>query len=437
MSTPGQTPSPPQVQSLYCPNCGAPLAIRGMGKTVSVVCEHCLTVLDARDSRLQILQQFQARERIMPLIPLGTRGKWRGDPWEAIGFQVRTIVVDGVAYSWAEYVLFNPYKGFRYLTEYQGHWNDVTTLRTLPEVSTKTARPVARVLGKAYAHFQSAEAETTYVVGEFPWQVRVGERAQVMDFVAPPQMLSREKIGEEIVWSLGEYVTGATIWQAFQLPGQPPAAQGTYANQPSPHKGGVKEMWVVCGLLLLALLMLSQAVLLLARNEEVLRNAYSFSPGTGQEASFVTGVFELKGRTSDVEVEIHTDLSNNWAYLNFALINSDTGQAFDFGREVSYYSGRDSDGDWSEGHRDDSVLIPSVPAGRYYLRVEPEMDANALGMRYEITLRRDVPVMSYFWIAGVLLLVPAFVYWFRSRKFEMARWSESDYAGTSSSGDDD
>ncbi len=32
--------------------------------------------------------------------------------------------MEGVAYSWHEYVLFNPYKGFRYLTEYDGHWND-------------------------------------------------------------------------------------------------------------------------------------------------------------------------------------------------------------------------------------------------------------------------------------------------------------------------
>ena len=55
--------------------------------------------------------------------------------------------------------------------------------------------------------------------------------------------------------------------------------------------------------------------------------------------------FELTGRTSNVEISIRTDLNNNWAYFNFALINEGTGQDFDFGREVSYY--RDSDG--SEG----------------------------------------------------------------------------------------
>ena len=75
----------------------------------------------------------------------------------------------------------------------------------------------------------------------------------------------------------------------------------------------------------------------------------------------MTPVFELKGRITNVEVETKTDLSNNWVYINYALINESTGQAFDFGREVSYYNGRDSDGNWSEGGRNRAVT--STAAG--------------------------------------------------------------------------
>ena len=60
-------------------------------------------------------------------------------------------------------------------------------------------------------------------------------------------------------------------------------------------------------------------------------------------------VFRSDGRTAALELAVHTDLDNNWAYFNFALINEDTGHAYDFGREVSYYYGADSDGAWSEG----------------------------------------------------------------------------------------
>jgi len=47
--------------------------------------------------------------------------------------------------------------------------------------------------------------------------------------------------------------------------------------------------------------------------------------------------------------------------LNYALINQDSGQAWDFGREVSYYHGYDSDGSWHEGKQADEVVIPERP----------------------------------------------------------------------------
>lgn len=424
-------PHPPQVKALNCPGCGAPLTIRGMAHTLTVVCPNCLSVLDAKDPNLQILQQFEAQQRIQPLIPLGTRGKWRGNTYEVIGFQVRGIEVDSVVYTWAEYLLFNPYQGFRYLTEYQGHWNDVTVLRTMPEVLALGARPVAKYLGETYKHFQTAEAETRFVLGEFPWQVRVGEKVTAMDFVSPPRMLSSESTAEETTWSLGEYTPAAQIWEAFKLPGRPPAPAGVFANQPSPLKGSPGHVWKMFLILLLALFVMAMVTGAIAARQVVLQGNYSFAPGNTAEPFISTKPFELKGRQCDVELAIRTDLSNNWAYFNFTLMNTDTGEASNFGREVSYYFGTDSDGSWTEGGSTDDVLIPTVPAGHYYLLIEPEMDAKAAPMHYSIELRRDVPAMSYFWIAAFLLLIPPIVTTFRSVKFESQRWAESDYAPSS------
>jgi hypothetical protein len=430
------------VKGLNCPNCGAALEIRGFEHTLSVVCAGCHSILDAKDPNFQVLQQFQERERIKPLIPLGSRGKLHGDAYEVIGFQQRTIEVDGVPYSWYEYLLFNPYKGFRYLTEYNGHWNDVKTAKAVPTAVTVKGRPGVSLLGETYLHFQTAEAETTYVLGEFPWQVRVGERATVQDFISPPRLLSAEITGNETVWSLGEYTTGQRVWEIFQLKGAPPPAIGTFANQPSPYKDKSWSMWITCLALLLLVAGLAGVCGLLFGQEEVFRRSYSFTPNKPGEASFVTQPFELKGRTSNVELSIRTDLANNWAYFNFALINEATGEAYDFGREVSYYSGRDSDGSWTEGSPGDRVLIPSIPAGRYYLRVEPEMDPAGINrsrltaMSYELRLRRDVPAYSYFWITALLLLVPPAATSLRAAGFEQARWAESDHAPAGSGGDD-
>jgi hypothetical protein len=181
------------------------------------------------------------------------------------------------------------------------------------------------------------------------------------------------------------------------------------------------------------------ASFVLARNDTVLDDTYHYTAGAQAEPSFVTPVFEFKGASSNAQVYTRTDLSNNWAYFNYALINEETGQAYDFGREVSYYSGTDSDGSWTEGSRSDTATLSAIPAGRYYLRVEPEVAPGLQAMSYSIRVRRDVPSMGYFWLVLLLLPIPAVMATYRRFGFESRRWADSDYGSSISvsSGDDD
>ena len=200
----------PAAKALNCPKCGAPLTVRSFDNAVTIVCGSCGSILDAKDPALKILQEFEARTRaVEPLIPLGTRGKMPTVPTRSSDFSERTITVEDIDYSWHEYLLFNPFKGFRYLTQYDGHWNDVRPLRSLPAAIPGTRQGVT-LDGVTYKHFQTAGARTTFVLGEFPWEVRVGEIAIVSDYVAPPRVLSRESTGNEATWSIGEYIPGAS-----------------------------------------------------------------------------------------------------------------------------------------------------------------------------------------------------------------------------------
>lgn len=431
----------PQVRALLCPNCGGTVELKGYAQSINVVCIQCLTVLDATTPSLRILQKVESKQRIMPLIPLGTRGKLKDQTYEVIGFQVRAIEVDGIEYSWEEYLLLNPYRGYLYLTQYQGHWNVVRTRRALPVPVSGGKKRTVEFGGAKYTHFQTAAARTKYIMGEFPWQVRVGETVQVEDYIAPPSVLSAELTASEAVWSKGEYLPGKTIWQTFGLKGQPPTPTGIYANQPSPYRGRIASVWktwlMLAGLLFLTVIGLA----IVSPNEEVFRQRYSFDAANKSEASFVTSGFELKGRPSNVEIEINTSLANDWAYFSLVLINDATGDAYDTGKEVSYYFGRDSDGSWTEGSKNATATIPNVPSGHYYLRVEPEMndDNQAHTMNYDITVKRGVPGAGLFIASFFLLLIPPiFVSW-RAFSFENTRWAESDYGAmiSSSSGDDD
>ena len=432
MSDQGPVPAgTPQLKSLNCPNCGATLTLRTFGQAVTVVCAGCHSILDAQDPRLKILQTFQvATGEDRPLIPLGTRGTIRGTKYEAIGFQRRSIRVDGIPYSWHEYVLFNPYQGFRYLTEYNGHWNDTSPLRSLPSLGR--VGNTLTYLGETYQHFQTANATTSFVLGEFPWQVRVGESVEVSDYVSPPRVISSEKTGKEVTWSMGEYIAGRDLWKAFQLAGDAPAPIGVFENQPSPLRANVRTTWTMVTVFLTLLVALAVAVYSTARDEPVFEDSYSYNTNVRGEASFVTDMFELKGHTSDVVLTTSADVDNNWIYLNYALINEDTGHAYDFGREVSYYHGHDADGSWSEGGRKDSVTVPSVAPGHYYLRIEPESDPHHGNINYRVALRRDVPQIGFFWLGGLLLLIPALLITWRSMNFEHLRWAESDYGGAPS-----
>jgi Domain of unknown function (DUF4178) len=442
MST-GAPPLPPkpQAKGLNCPKCGAAITLRSFGQAVTVVCGGCHSILDAKDPNLAILQQFEAITSVAkPLIALGTRGKLRGTDYEVTGFQRRSAQVDGVTYYWQEYVLFNPYKGIRYLSEYNGHWNDISICKTLPTADFGGAT----YLGESYKHFQSTSANTDFVLGEFPWQVRVGEQAAVTDYVHPPRVLSSEKLDKEVTWSIGEYMYGREIWDSFRLPGDPPAPMGVYENEPSPVSLNVTGMWVAFAAFTVFLLVLMAVFDMRAKKVPVLEETYQYNRGDAKsEPSFVSDEFALGGGTSNVQVKTSAPVDNHWIYLNYALINQDTGQAWDFGREVSYYHGYDSDGSWSEGKRTDSVVIPSVPAGHYYLRIEPEVDPTLPATPYSVSVIRDVPVFGIYGIAFLALLVPVVIISFRAYTFERSRWSESDHppmelsSMSSSSGDDE
>ena len=428
--TPPQGSQKPQVQALNCPKCGAAITLRALGQAVSVVCESCHSILDAKDAKLQILQSFeQITSAERPLIPLGARGKIRGTDYEVIGFERRTIEVDDIRYHWNEYVLFNPYKGFRYLTEYNGHWNDIAICKELPVVDQRLGTPYeANYLGEIYKHFQTSDACSDFVLGEFPWEVRVGERARVTDYVHPPRVLSSERMEKEVTWSIGEYVYGKDVWSAFRLPGEPPQATGVYENEPSPFSANITAVWLAFAALTIGLLAMMIGFDLPSSSAPVFRATYQLNRvAANGEPSFVTDTFQLDGRTSNVEVTTSASVTNDWIYLNYALINQDSGEAWDFGREVSFYSGYDSDGSWSEGSRSDTVVVPTVPPGRYYLRIEPEADPRHSNIAYSVEVRRNVPVMAFYGIGFLALLFPAVLITWRSVSFERSRWSESDH----------
>ena len=437
--TPLDPPAPrPRATSLSCPSCGAGIALHAQGWAVTVACQTCGAVLDATDENLRVLQRQEAAISVAPSLPLGTRGTWGGAPWELIGFQVVTITVEGTDYSWSEYVAFNPYRGFLYLSEYQGHWNVIEKLRRRPRVDLEGGRPVAKLDGRAFKHFQTATARTTLALGEFPWELRVGDSVAARDFVAPPFILSAEASDGETTWSMGTYTPPEVIAKAFGQTGKMATPVGVFANQPNPHDASAGLVFRRLGAFLLILVLMLVGNIALSRGDTVFTNQYSFTHGTDDSSAFVTPAFVLGGRQSSVELDVETDLDNDWVFLGFTLINETTGATREVSRQVSYYHGRDSDGSWSEGSRRGSVRLASVPPGRYFLRVAPEGgEPVARNVNFSLRVRRDVPSFGFYGLAFLAILLPSLIALVARGAFEGRRWAESDYGASTGSASDD
>ncbi|HZX31804.1 MAG TPA: DUF4178 domain-containing protein [Rhodocyclaceae bacterium] len=426
-----------EAQVFRCPSCGSPMSARSKD-ILAVGCASCGAVVDTGDQNYKLLSKAMgnSEDRYIPRLALGTKGVLEGKPVEVIGFLVKETKCDGIAYDWREYLLAGENGTYRWLTEYNGHWNVADVLSRHPN-HRGDSTPL-NYDGAEYRHFStSASAEVIQVAGEFTWRVRRGETNRVVDYVAPPLMLSRESTKKEVSWSRGAYVEPEAIRTAFKLPAALPEPIGVYANQPNPwedtHRRTCRLFWIFFLVGLAAQLWFAFS----GGGHRLMQQELTFSPQTGEETVAST-TFELKGKPQKITVSNRTDLDNNWVGLNLTLVDKNTGTAWPANRELSYYSGRDEDGSWSEGSRDDEVVFVDIPPGTYYLAIDPDLSTEK-----PVPVRTNLEVMSggtgwssWFLLAIYLVLFPIFTR-MRRAAFEASRWAESDHAPVASDDSDD
>lgn len=295
--------------------------------------------------------------------------------------------------------------------------------------------PVVLREGRHYRHFQTSRPMVTYVLGEFPWQARVGDEAKTRDFICPPFLLSQEVTDSDKTWSHGEYLEPSEVWTAFGLAGAPPERRAVAPAQPNPHDESWSFLKTWGAVAAVAAVGIFSILAMRALNQVVFAQEYAVDLASpNPERSFVTPEFDLPGRASSVRVDLETNVTNNWAFVRMALINAETGAATHFEREVAYYYGSDDGESWSEGTRSDTVYLSRVPPGRYYLHVDPEASASFM---LTIRLTRDAPRGLHLFVAMALLLLPFGWTWARHHAFEVGRWTESDHPLTSASDDED
>jgi hypothetical protein len=206
-------------RSFNCPNCGAPVTVN-LADSKSIACGSCHSIIDLSQGIGGELRHATQDEPVQPLIPLGSVGQLQGVDWQVVGFQHRMGVAPGddEHFGWSEYLLFNKKRGFSFLVDAEDGWSLVRPTTGAPTMAESGAR--ASYLGKVYRQLYAYDAETTYVAGEFYWQVQRGQKTFNRDFASGDSLLSMERSANELTWSSGSRIDSAAVAAAFKLGGR-------------------------------------------------------------------------------------------------------------------------------------------------------------------------------------------------------------------------
>lgn len=467
-SVPAREPRRVEARRISCGACGQSIDLRHPDESRRVGCPSCGTLIDVTAPEGRVLSEHKRRLKA-PALPLGARARLRGLDFEVLAMLVRSVRVDGVRYPWSEYLLREQGGGYRWLVEAKGHWSLVEPV-SLGDVGSGQQRRTYR--GREFRHFQAGKATVDLVVGEVYWAVAVGETAEAVDWVAPPEMLTVETTEKERVASLGHYVPQAEIYAAFGSGLALPAPEGVAPHQPNPVAGAQGTWWLLgvlaCSLAVALWILFSAR----AARQVVFAGTFAWKPAPvvppgmapapaepaveaggpapAAEPNVVFSErFDIAAPKANLRVRLTTrGLSNTWVGVEGALVNEDTGEVRYFAVEAEHWSGVTEGESWSEGDETGTAWLGEVPAGRYALRLESEAQVGGSVTAWEtisqppgyrvtaqpppvpwsIELTSQVPSTGRPLLLLLLLLLPPGLVSARAALFERTRWAESDHA---------
>ncbi len=256
-----------------CPHCGAPVQVKLAG-TKSITCGSCASVIDLSSGVGGELRSAEQDEPVQPLIPLGSKGQLQGVHWQVVGFQHRMGVEPGddEHFGWSEYLLYNQKRGFAFLVDSEEGWSMVRPTTGAPQLSSNGR--TATYMGTKYDLKYTYEAETTYVLGEFYWQVTRGQKTSNRDFASAKGLLSLEQTPNEITWSAGDKLASDTVVKAFKLEDKADVLQ---RDDPGPF---VAKSGLGCGTIILIAVVILVLLIILSNCSGSSGSGYRSSGGS-------------------------------------------------------------------------------------------------------------------------------------------------------------
>ena len=387
-----------------------------------MVCTACGTYFTFGNWQKEVVQ-FSGK--VDAHIPIGTKGRLQNVTFEVIGFMVKRDIRYGV--KWREFVLFNPIAGLAYLSEYKGHWNFIQSISGNPKGDSSGNS--FNFENAEYQLFQKYKAEVVYAIGEFSFDIFYSaDRSLNYEYIAPPHLLSLEVSDKSSLWFKGKYISKQEVSVAFKIDvARLPYQQGVGSTQPAVNVKFTDKSLISVSVILAVFIILFQIfVNSTAQEKKVFEQTFSKSnlPENGEKL-FVTDHFFLDGGQKNLTVKIKAPIDNDWFYADLILVNEDTGDEYNFSKEIGYYHGYEGGESWSEGSTIGEAFLSQIPGGRYHLIVYPEF---SIATTFQLWVMRDVGSSTNMYLTLLALAIFPIIFFVFKYNREKTRWSESDYS---------
>lgn len=347
-------------KAITCPACGGTIEVRAAGFTVNLACQNCGSLLDVSRPEVVLIRRYKnAKDRFA--LEIGKRGTVFGQDWEMVGALRRKDQIT----IWQEFLLFNPYLGYRWLVVADGEWQFGTPLADRPQGDRNRVFWRSEYFSRLG---RDQPTSTTAVAGEFYWRVKAGDTSNATLFQSGETILSREVSDGEENWTQLVPVDEAEIENAFglnrrSLPRRK-AAQGLmqFKAAPGMEQDDLGRMF----LLAMAVSLFAAIAMALLAGPSTKTSSMIQVPVGGQIAPVKIGTITVRRPWQFVTVNADTNMfENRWVDLEYNLVDRSSEQSIDAFGLVEHYAGRDSDGYWTEGSYHGDTMFGHVPRGTY------------------------------------------------------------------------
>lgn len=422
-----------------CPSCNKSNEISIDFECVNFVCKHCHVISDQNN---KTFERFGAKPRDYSL-ELNNSAIIDGKEYWVTGIIIK---VTGKIYSWREYCLRSKDHDTLYLSEYDGHWIKLKEANVgIHNIGNRKHTKSVYYGDKMYYLFNWNTSNIKYAEGFFDFEITKSNHL-VIDFIAPPDVVSVEKYSDIQNEFVGEHISDQTIKNLFNLK-YIPAKNGIGMAEPSVYENINKNIYILLffvGIIFCLHFVFKSYIkpkTVLAENINLLKY--------NDKKAFVSSSFELEGNmNAPLYFRIASEVDNNWVEMGVSLINDKTQEETYTSEGLERYSGYEDGEHWTEGETYKEFNICSVKPGKYHFELTPysdlppiidtsfHIDPSALSINYSsISYPTNIYIRAAWgedsiWNTGIsilILLLSALGLFLYKDHFEKRRWSVSDY----------